>query len=89
MASPSGIFVDPDISLEDLKELRDIFLGRAAGGDTTSLSGAGRAKAKRYDLSVREGLREVNYAIRKLTGTLPPRRTHFNAAGNCMPSRQR
>lgn len=70
------------MTLDELNAERAIALDRIRNGDRTSLSGAAKSSGKSYSMSARDHLFEVNYAIRLLTGQLPPSVTYFDAACN-------
>lgn len=78
MPGPSGIFVG--LTLEELEAQKAIALNRIAYGDRVAMAGAGKSSTKNFSMSAQQHLLEVNYAIGKLSGTNPPRSTHFDAS---------
>lgn len=69
--------------LVDLNAERLLALERIRNGDRVSLSGAAKSSGKNFSMSAADELFEINYAIRLLTGQLPPSVTYFNAGRVC------
>lgn len=76
MASPTGTFVG--LSLERLREMREIGIARATEGDMIGTGGGGKSSQWKYDMSVEKYLMEVNYAIEQAEGRGRARSTHFD-----------
>lgn len=79
MPSPAGIFIG--LSLDELQAEKEIALDRIRYGDRTGMGGAGKSSSRSFSLDARSHLREVNFALLKLTGTARPSRTYFDASG--------
>lgn len=76
MPSPRGIFVG--LTAVQLQAKIDSALDRIENGDRTSLSGGGKSASRNWPMSPEDVLFEARYALNKLNGTLPARRTYYD-----------
>jgi hypothetical protein len=83
MPSPSGIFIGQ--SLATLQAIQAAIVSQITTGVYTSTNGAGKGGSKVYPVQnfqeATAALKEVNYALQKLQGTLPTRQTNFVVGG--------
>lgn len=64
----------------DLQAEKLIAQDRVRYGDRIAMGGAAKTSQKNWSMSAQQHLLEVNYAIGKISGTNPPRTTHFDAS---------
>jgi len=70
MPSPAGIFVG--LPIESLYRIQAACVEGAVNGRVSSESAGGKTEGRQFDLPISQALIEVNYAIQKATGKLPP-----------------